>query len=52
MKWQQSANWACVSMILMMLVLVDIGIALLFMESFGIGIKKADATPEKKLKRL
>ena len=49
-SWQ-NATWACVSMILMMLV-VDMGIALLFMESFGISIKKADVTPEKKLKRL
>jgi hypothetical protein len=48
-SWQ-NATWACVSMILMMLV-VDMGIALLFMESFGISIKKAGATSKKKLKR-
>jgi hypothetical protein len=36
-------------MILMMLV-VDMGIALLFMESFGIGTKKIDTKVEKKLK--
>ena len=47
-KWQD-ATWACVSMILMMLV-VDMGIALLFMESFGIGTKKIDTKVEKKLK--
>ena len=50
LNWQNT-TWACVSMILMMLA-VDMGIALLYMESFGIGIKKPDATPEKKFKRL
>jgi hypothetical protein len=49
-KWQ-NATWACVSMILIMLV-ADMGIALLFMESFGIGAKKIDTTVEKKLKGI
>ena len=50
-KWQD-ATWACLSMILMMLV-VDMGIALLFMESFGIGTKKIDTRKvEKKSKGI
>lgn len=47
MMWH-NATWACASMVLMMLV-VDAGIALLFMESFGIGMKQAATTVESKV---
>ena len=45
-KWKDD-TWACISMVLIMVV-ADMGVALLFMESFGIGTKKIGTTTMEK----